>query len=158
MKKIDWTKIESHCERIARIAHIGNYSSDGLPKICHMKAVATGVEGPFLKSIAWLHDVLEDCSDWTASRLLQEGVPESVVEVVSILTHNKESESYDEYMKRVILNPTAVYVKLSDLRHNMDISRIKRPLTEKEWERTRKYHSYYVLLQKVYLSIAENIF
>ena len=58
--------------------------------------VASLVEGKLAKTIALLHDVVED-SAWTLEDLRMEGLPEEVVQSVGILTKNRD-ESYEEYL------------------------------------------------------------
>ena len=54
--------------------------------------------------------------------------------------------SYAEYLWRIQQNRTAVKVKLSDLRSNMDTKRLSQPLTEKDISRTKKYRRAYLML------------
>lgn len=54
--------------------------------------------------------------------------------------------SYAEYLWRIQQNRTAVKVKLSDLRSNMDTKRLPQPLTEKDISRTKKYRRAYLML------------
>jgi methionine-S-sulfoxide reductase len=63
----------------------------------------------------FLHEVIER-SDWTADRLRQAGVHESVVNAVELLTR-PESLPYDEYIQHIIdsHNPIALQVKFNDL-------------------------------------------
>ena len=45
---------------------------------------------------------------------------------------------YLDYVKNLKSNPIARKVKLADLRHNSDMSRLPNP-TEKDWKRKEKY-------------------
>ena len=65
------------------------------------------------------------------------GVPKDIVNVVKILTKDK-SESYTDYIKRVNNNELARKVKIADLKHNMDLSRIPN-LNERDYKRLEKY-------------------
>lgn len=56
---------------------------------------------------------------------------------VSVIT-KKAGEYYEEYLNRVKQNPIALRVKIADMEHNSDISRIKNP-TEKDLKRLEKY-------------------
>ncbi len=58
----------------------------------------------------------------------------------STLSMNRES-----YIQRFKGNELAIKVKLSDLRHNMDLSRIPSP-TEKDYARLERYKSEYMTL------------
>lgn len=97
-----------------------------------------------LMIIAVLHDLIED-TDWEDFDLLALGFSNRVVNALECLTHN-EGESYDSYIHRVSCNTDAVKVKLQDLRHNSDITRIK-GVRKKDIERIEKYHKAYQLLK-----------
>ena len=88
------------------------------------------------KTVAYLHDVLEDTAT-TEDDLKKEGFPAEIIEAVNALTKG-ENETYEDFIKRVGKNPLAAKVKLSDLANNMDISRISEP-TKKDYERIEKY-------------------
>lgn len=129
---------------IATKAHAGQHDKAGNDYISHPETVASLVDSRELKAIAWLHDVLED-TDVTEEDLLKAGIPASVVEVVKILTHKKD-ESYQEYIERVSKNRMAAIVKIADLTHNSDLSRIAQP-TEEDVLRREKYLRYKEMLQ-----------
>ena len=83
-----------------------------------------------------MHDVLED-SSVTAEELLNAGLPETVVTAVQVLT-KKKGQDYQQYLELVKSNPIARLVKLADLKHNSDLSRLS-SLTENDLERLEKY-------------------
>ena len=107
---------------IAYKAHDGQYRRDGRsPYITHPIEVAMRFNNPILKSISYLHDVLED-SGITIKYLLEQGIPPIVVNVVIILTKNND-EKYLDYILRIkgnqlYLNQTAILVKIEDIKHN----------------------------------------
>lgn len=88
------------------------------------------------KIVALLHDVIED-TDVTVNDLREAGFSDEVVLAVSVIT-KKADEDYEEYLNRVKQNPIALRVKIADMEHNSDISRIKNP-TEKDLKRLEKY-------------------
>lgn len=102
-------------------AHRGQVDKSGLPYILHPLAVASKVDTLELKTIALLHDTIED-TDVTAEYLIEQGIPQEIVEVVELLT-KPEDEEYESYLRRVKKNPKALAVKLADLAHNTDPSR-----------------------------------
>lgn len=132
-------------ESIARRAHEGQTDKAGKPYIEHPAWVAAHVDGDEARAAAWLHDVLED-TDATADDLARAGIPERVVAAVRALTH-APGESYEEYLARVAGDPLAVRVKLADLAHNSDLSRIPCP-TERDRERAAKYRRAVAFLQR----------
>lgn len=101
---------------IALKAHKGQVDKNGVAYITHPLAVAAQLDSLELKTIALLHDTIED-TDVTAEYLLERGIPKELVEVVQLLT-KPEDEEYESYLKRVRENPTAKAVKLADLAHN----------------------------------------
>ncbi|MBO7173343.1 MAG: guanosine-3',5'-bis(diphosphate) 3'-pyrophosphohydrolase [Burkholderiaceae bacterium] len=121
---------------IAIKAHEGQVDKAGAPYWHHPAFVADQVATDEEKAVAWLHDVVED-TDVTFEDLLAQGIPSEVVEGVKAIT-KVAGESYDVYLNRVKANPLARAVKLADLRHNMDLSRIAQP-TEKDFARIEKY-------------------
>lgn len=93
------------------------------------------------------HDLLED-TKWTAKDLYASGFSEEVVNNLVTLTHKKE-ESYDDYIKRIAnSNKICIAVKLADLRHNSDITRLK-GLTKKDFDRLEKYCRAYTYLSSI---------
>lgn len=107
--------------RIAVEAHKGQVDKAGRPYILHPLAVAGLLDTLELKTIAVLHDTIED-TNVTADYLIEEGIPEGIVEVVQLLTKPKDEE-YESYLKRVKANPLAKQVKLADLQNNTDHKR-----------------------------------
>lgn len=83
-----------------------------------------------------LHDVVED-TKWTTADLRQEGFSEEVLGLVDCLIR-REQESYEKFIERVNLNPTARRIRIADLEDNMDVKRIREP-KEEDWERAKKY-------------------
>ena len=121
---------------IAKKAHKGQYDKAGVDYIEHPLFVASLVDTQEEKAVALLHDVLED-SPITAQELLSAGLPEAVVSAVQILT-KKKGQDYQMYLELVKSNSIARRVKLADLKHNSDLSRLA-TVTEKDLERLEKY-------------------
>lgn len=92
---------------------------------------------------ALLHDVVED-SDWTIEMLAAEGIPSDALEAIKLLTH-KEGIPYMEYVESLKDNKIARKVKLADLAHNSDLSRLSE-VSEKDRARIRKYNKAIELL------------
>ena len=117
-------------------AHDGQRDKAGKPYILHPIRVMLGVEGEYEQCAAVLHDVLED-TEITAEDLKKEGFPDEVIEALKLLTRTEEDDYFD-YVNRLKPNKIARAVKLSDLKDNMDMSRIANP-TEKDFARLEKY-------------------
>jgi len=132
--------------RIAAEAFEGKYDKGGKPYILHCLHVMSQMpeDDEELRCIAVLHDLIED-TNWTISRLIEQEFSDRVVTGILDLTH-EDDVSYDTYLKRLALNKDAVKVKLADLRHNSDITRLK-GLRKKDFDRLEKYHRAYEYLR-----------
>ena len=121
--------------QIAQKAHAGQVDKAGKDYILHPMTVASYMDTDIEKTIAYLHDVLED-TDVTVDAL-RKILPNEIVDTLITLTHRKD-ESYFEYIQRVSKSKLAKKVKVADLLHNLDITRIKEP-TKQDYERLEKY-------------------
>lgn len=122
----------------------------GRPYIEHLEAVCRMVESDEdeVKAIALLHDIVEDFPfEWTLMRL-SFTFNERIANGVWDLSKDPYTQKYSEYIEQVKKNPDAVLVKLADLRHNMDVSRLP-VLGDYEIKRLRKYHAAYLELSKI---------
>jgi (p)ppGpp synthase/HD superfamily hydrolase len=130
--------------RIATEAHAGQTDRAGKPYIWHCLSVMRKLEEnsgspphSTARAAALLHDTIED-TDWEKSDLLERAVSTMVVSTVTVLTH-QDSLSYSEYIERLANGSrTARRVKIADLRHNMDLTRLP-TVTGEDIERVRKY-------------------
>jgi hypothetical protein len=93
--------------------------------------------------IAILHDVVED-TDITLQYLSSTGFSTRVIVALNLLTH-KGTDTYEDYIKGIATNKDAVAVKLSDLKDNSNITRLK-GLRKKDFDRIEKYHKAFVYL------------
>ena len=121
---------------IARKAHAGQVDKAGVDYIQHPLYVASQIKTEQEKAVALLHDVLED-SDITVADLLAYGLSNKVVTAVQTLT-KKKGQSYQDYLGKVKSNNLARVVKLADLKHNSDLSRLK-TVSNTDYERVKKY-------------------
>lgn len=116
----------------------------GKPYLHHLFRVATPFIGnDILYEAALLHDLIEDCPEWTEQKL-REIFPDKVVNIVTILTHDP-AIPYDKYIDKIMSNKDAAMIKQADLIDNMDITRLK-TLTDKAIKRLIKYHRAYIKL------------
>ena len=106
--------------KLAEKAHSGQYRRDGKTLyIEHIYAVEKRVShlGNDYRAVAIAHDLLED-TDITANDLLKEGVPEHIVEAVSLLT-KYVGTTYKKYLVEVKANELARRVKIADMLSNL---------------------------------------
>lgn len=135
---------------IASQAHVHQFDRGGNPYILHPLTVMQFVKhaGGDLEQqqIAIGHDLFED-TEVDAAHLSALGFSSRVIEGIKCLT-KVDGESYEEYKAKVKSNSDAVVVKMADLRHNTDISRLnKTVLSEKDIARIIKYNQFYLELQ-----------
>lgn len=113
-------------ERMAREfalrVHAGQLDKAGQPYIYHPATVASRVQGDDVRAAAWLHDTVED-TPTTLDDLRHIGFSEEVVKAVEALTR-REGEDYLGFVHRAANNEIARQVKLADVVHNMDLSRL----------------------------------
>ncbi|WP_434687304.1 HD domain-containing protein [Pseudanabaena minima] len=121
---------------IANQAHAGQLDKAGKPYISHPLTVMAQMDTLESKIVAVLHDAIED-SDLKIEDLVKQGFPEFITDAIAAIT-KLDGEPYEDYILRVKSNEIARKVKIADLTHNMDISRIANP-TEKDFQRLEKY-------------------
>ena len=97
------------------------------------------------KIVGMLHDIIED-TVVSCNILEQLGFNKEIIDAIVILT--KETLDYEKYIDIIINsnNLIAIDVKLKDLEHNMDISRIDKP-KEEDYKRIEKYKKMYKKLE-----------
>lgn len=121
---------------IAKRAHLGQIDKAGEDYIKHPEKVASFVNSDEEKAVAYLHDVIED-TELTLEDLREYGFSEEVLKAVDVIT-KKKGQAYQTYLNSVKENKLARVVKLADLRHNSDLTRLIN-ITEKDIERKEKY-------------------
>ena len=129
--------LSTRAELFAKSVHANQVDKAGKPYIRHLQAVVHNLIEPTeeMIAVAWLHDSVEDTESTFDDLTRYFG--KTVSEAVDAVTKRK-GESYPEYLNRVKANHIARLVKIADLSHNMDLSRLSK-ITEKDLERTAKY-------------------
>jgi (p)ppGpp synthase/HD superfamily hydrolase len=135
---------------IAVQAHAGVMDKAGAPYVLHPLRVMLAVEGNAERTVAVLHDVVEDCAQWSFERLASEGFSDDVLDGLRAVTKLPEEEDapgdtqdakmqrYLAFVRRAASNPLGRAVKLADLSDNLDVSRLAE-VTEKDALRLNKY-------------------
>lgn len=121
---------------IAEQVHKGQVDKGGNPYIEHPLYISELVNSTDEKIVALLHDVVED-SFVTLLYLEKQLFSDDIIFAIDCLTKRKH-ESYDDYLKRVCDSDIAVAVKIADMTHNSDITKIPNP-TQKDFDRVEKY-------------------
>ena len=122
----------------------------------HLCYVANYGENWKEQIVGYLHDAAEDTPHTVPEiiGLLQKECPDVAktdwdeIETALNLMNSHTAANREAYINRFRNNTLAIIVKLNDLRHNMDISRIPNP-TEKDIARAARYRREYSQLKKM---------
>lgn len=115
------------------------------PYIFHVYEVASKMETEDEICAALLHDIIED-TPITLNILKELGFNDEVLTVLSLLT-KKDEVSYDDYIKSIKENKTATKIKIADLKHNSDVTRLKKT-NENSMKRLDKYKKSVAFLER----------
>lgn len=117
-----YTPLTKKAMKLCFEAHKDQVDKSGLPYVFHPFHLAEQMPDEVTTVTALLHDVVED-TDYTLDDLRAMGFPSQVVEALALLTHDK-AVPYLDYVDTIKFNPIARAVKLADLRHNSDTTRL----------------------------------
>lgn len=131
-----YTPMTEAALKLSYEAHAGQTDKAGLPYVFHPFHVAEQMDTEDEICAALLHDVVED-TDRTLDDIRAAGMGNAVIETLGLLTHDP-AIPYEDYVAALAANPTARKVKIADLRHNLDKTRIKQP-TDRDRQRWVKY-------------------
>lgn len=129
------TKLTRKAMIIAYEAHKNQVDKSGVPYIYHPIHVAEQMDTENEYIIALLHDVVEDTN--VTFKQLEEVFSKEIIDILKLLTREENIE-YDEYIKRIKNNSIACKVKIADLTHNLDKTRLDF-VTEVDVKRNEKY-------------------
>ena len=117
-----YSKLINKAIDIAFSAHKDQKDKAGRPYFMHPVIVASQMDSEYEICTALLHDVVED-TDITIEELERE-FPKEITDALRLLTHD-DNTAYLDYVREIKKNPIARKVKLADLNHNLDITRIQ---------------------------------
>ena len=117
-------------------AHKNQTDKSGMPYVFHPFHLAEQMKTEETTIVALLHDVVED-TDYTLDDLDKMGFDKPIIEAIELLTHTDDTE-YMDYVRAIKSNPIAKTVKLADLTHNSDLTRLDE-ITDKSLARREKY-------------------
>ena len=140
-----YTEMTKKALRITIDAHKEQVDKAGLPYIFHPFHLAEQMDDEVSTCVALLHDVVED-TDITFENLLQYGISQEVIDILKLLTHDTDIP-YINYVQKIkdSDNLPAIAVKLADLRHNADLTRLSE-IDDKALARVDKYKSAIAIL------------
>ena len=138
-----YTELTKKAMKIAYEAHKNQYDKSGIPYIYHPIHLAEQMNDESTICVALLHDVVED-TDISFEQLSDAGFSDEIISAIKLMTHD-DSVPYMEYVIKIKANPIAAAVKLADLRHNSDLTRLD-TVDENVKQRAEKYNKAIQLL------------
>lgn len=140
-----YTALTKKALKLCFEAHKDQTDKSGLPYVFHPFHLAEQMSDENTTLVALLHDVVED-TPYTLEDLRAMGFPAEVLEAVALMTHEKQVP-YLDYVGALRSNPLARRVKLADLRHNSDLTRLD-VVDDATLARAEKYRKAIALLEK----------
>lgn len=140
-----YTEMTKKAMKLCFEAHKDQVDKSGMPYVFHPFHLAEQMVDESTAIVALLHDVVED-TEYTLENLQNIGLSDEVCEAIALMTHDP-AVPYLEYVAKIKENPIAKAVKLADLRHNSDLSRLDR-IDEKTLARVEKYKAAIKLLSE----------
>ena len=138
-----YTKETKKALKLCFEAHKDQVDKSGMPYIFHPFHLAEQMEDETTTIVALLHDLVED-TDYTFDDLKEMGFSNSVIDALKLMTHDK-SVPYMTYVEKIKTNSIATAVKIADLKHNSDLSRLD-IVDDKALKRNEKYAEVLCLL------------
>lgn len=131
-----YTSLTKKALKLCFEAHKEQTDKSGMPYVFHPFHLAEQMTDEATTVVALLHDVVED-TDITFEDLKEQGFSDEIINALKLLTHDKNTP-YMEYVGDIKKNKIATAVKLADLKHNSDLSRLD-IIDEKALKRKEKY-------------------
>lgn len=140
-----YTDLTKKALKLCFEAHKEQVDKSGMPYVFHPFHLAEQMNDEATTVVALLHDVVEDTAI-TFEDLEKQGFDNEIINALKLLTHDKNTP-YMEYVGEIKKNAIATVVKLADLRHNSDLTRLS-VVDEKALERKAKYEKAIKLLEE----------
>ena len=140
-----YTDLTKRALKLCFAAHRDQTDKSGLPYVFQPFHLAEQMPDELTTVVAPLHDVVED-TPYTLEDLAKLGFPQKVLSTLARLTHDP-SVPYLDYVAALKEDPIARQVKLADLRHNSDLTRLDH-VDEKARQRAEKYAAAIRLLEQ----------
>lgn len=140
-----YTHLTKRALKLCFAAHRDQTDKSGLPYVFQPFHLAEQMPDELTTVVAPLHDVVED-TPYTLEDLAKLGFPQKVLSTLARLTHDP-SVPYLDYVAALKEDPIARQVKLADLRHNSDLTRLDH-VDEKARQRAEKYAAAIRLLEQ----------
>ena len=103
-------------------AHKEQKDKSGMPYVFHPFHLAEQMKTEETTIVALLHDLVED-TNYSIEDLVNMGFDKVVTDAIALMTHADDVD-YMDYVSKMKENPIAKTVKLADLKHNSDLTRL----------------------------------
>ena len=130
-----YTDLTKKALKISFDAHKDQLDKSGMSYVYHPFHLAEQMDDEYSTCVSLLHDVVED-TDTTLDDLAKI-FPKEVTDAIALMTHD-DNVPYLDYVRTIKSNPIASKVKLADLKHNSDLTRLD-TVDDKALERVEKY-------------------
>ena len=140
-----YTPITKKALKLCFEAHKEQVDKSGMPYVFHPFHLAEQMETEETTVVALLHDLVED-TDYTIADLASMGFGKTITDAIALMTH-ADGVAYMDYVREIKNNPIAKAVKLADLKHNSDLTRLD-VVDEKALQRSEKYSKAIKLLEE----------
>lgn len=121
-----YTELVKKAMEICLDAHRGQFDKGGYPYVFHPIHIAEQMDTEDEIIVALLHDVLE-MSHYSIRDFMDAGFSTKVIHSLCVLTRFPEDpylKTYEEYIENIKGDAIATKVKLADLKHNLDTTRL----------------------------------
>ena len=145
VREMIYTPITKKALKLCFEAHKKQVDKSGMPYVFHPFHLAEQMKTEETTVVALLHDLVED-TDYTIEDLTSMGFSKSITDAIALMTHANDVE-YMDYVREIKNNPIAKAVKLADLKHNSDLTRLD-VVDEKALSRREKYLKAIKLLEE----------
>ena len=140
-----YTPVTKKALKLCFEAHKEQVDKSGMPYVFHPFHLAEQMQTEEATVVALLHDVVED-TDYTIDDLTSMGFGKTITDAIALMTH-ADGVAYMDYVREIKNNPIAKAVKLADLKHNSDLTRLD-AVDENALNRREKYLKAIKLLEE----------
>ena len=131
-----YTNLTKKALKLCFESHKEQVDKSGMPYVFHPFHLAEQMTDEATTVVALLHDVVEDTAI-SFEDLEKQGFSDEIMDALKLLTHDKNIP-YMDYVAEIKKNTIATKVKLADLKHNSDLTRLS-VVDEKALKRKEKY-------------------
>ena len=141
-----YTPVTKKALKLCFEAHKEQVDKSGMPYVFHPFHLAEQMQTEEATVVALLHDVVED-TDYTIEDLKSLGFGKTITDAIALMTH-ADGVAYMDYVREIKNNPIAKAVKLADLKHNSDLTRLD-VVDDSMLNRREKYLKAIKLLEEI---------